>query len=210
MNRKFLLGGTLGAVVLAFIIGAVLVSSNSSQPSSGLVKEYTPILGPKDAPVTIVEFLDPECESCAAFYPAVKNLLSLYPNEVRLAVRYMLYHGNSLLAALATEAAGRQGKYWEMQSILFERADIWSHRRNPQNLAFEAFAEEVGLDLRLFRQDMNDSHLRARIIRDFEEGKAIGVKGTPTFFVNGKQLVRLSYYDLRQMIEAELRRIEDV
>ena len=206
MNKKVLLGGTLGVVVVAFVVGALLVSSNSSQSSSKLVKEYTPILGPKDAPVTIVEFLDPECESCAAFYPAVKNLLSLYPSQVRLAVRYMLYHGNSLPAALATEAAGRQGKYWEMQELLFKRADIWSHRRSPQNLAFEAFAEELGLDLRIFRKDMNDSNLRARIINDFEEGKALGVKGTPTFFVNGEQLHRLSYNDLRQMIENELRR----
>lgn len=106
---------------------------------------------------------------------------------------------NSKLAALTTEAAGRQAKYWEMQEILFTRTE-WTHKEEPQTQKFETYATELGIDLEKFRADVKDSALLANIEKDFEEGKSIGVRGTPTFFVNGKMVESLSYQDMRAEI----------
>ncbi len=168
-----------------------------------LVKTYSPTLGDPNSKVTIVEFLDPECESCAAFNPTMKSVLNEYKGRVRFVVRYMLFHGNSKLAALATEAAGQQGKYWEMQEQLFSRHE-WTHQQSPQNDKFEQMAQELGLDLEKFKKDMKDEKTLANIEADFQEGPAIGVNGTPTIFVNGRLLYELTSQKLKSLIEEEL------
>ena len=168
-----------------------------------LVKTYSPTLGDPNSKVTIVEFLDPECESCAAFNPTMKSVHNEYKGRVRFVVRYMLFHGNSKLAALATEAAGQQGKYWEMQEQLFSRHE-WTHQQSPQNDKFEQMAQELGLDLEKFKKDMKDEKTLANIEADFQEGPAIGVNGTPTIFVNGRLLYELTSQKLKSLIEEEL------
>jgi len=127
----------LGAVVIVVIIVAVIganyyrrsvqnerITTNSNSNKStvnaeNLIRQDSPTLGAADAPVTMVEFLDPECESCAAFAPVVKKILKDYDGKIRLVVRYMPLHPNSLSAATFTEAAGEQGKYWQAQEMLF-------------------------------------------------------------------------------------------
>lgn len=93
-----------------------------------LVRDFNHKIGPEDAKVKIVEFYDPECEACAAFYPYVKEALKRYEGKIQLTVRYALYHSSSREAAKATEAAARQGKFWEYQDILFVRQEQWSHK----------------------------------------------------------------------------------
>lgn len=169
-----------------------------------LVKAHSPKLGPDTAKVKLVEFLDPECEACAAFYPKVKNILQKYEGKVQLVVRYMLFHSNSQLAAMATEAAGKQGKYWEMQEILFTRKE-WTHQETPQTALFESYAKELGLDLAKFKKDLTDEETLKNILSDYQEGPSLGVQGTPTLFVNGRQLFQLSEGILTDMIEEELK-----
>jgi protein-disulfide isomerase len=121
-------------VVIAAVVGAryyresVQKERKSTATFGPLVREDSAALGPADAQVTLVEFLDPECESCAGFYPTVKQILKDYDGKVRLVVRYMTFHQNSALAAAFTEAAGEQGKYWEMQERLFRRQPEWGER----------------------------------------------------------------------------------
>ena len=160
--------------------------------------------GPVDAKVTVVEFFDPECEGCAAFHPILQKILSEYPNDVQLVARYMLFHGNSFPAALALEGAGKQGKYWEMYSILLERQGEWSHQEKPVTTIFEGFAKELKLDLTEFNKSYDDLTFKAALAQDIEEGKALGVRGTPTFFINGQILMNLSYNDLKNAIDKEL------
>jgi protein-disulfide isomerase len=174
------------------------------------------MLGPADAPVTLVEFLDPECESCGAFHPTVKRILKDYDGRVRLVVRYMPFHPNSALAAAVTEAAGEQGKYWEMQELLFRRQPEWGEmhghggqaappaRREPPAVLFERYAAELGLDVERVRSAVADSRYASKIERDKRDGQSLGVAKTPTFFVNGRQLARFSQQDLRALIEEEL------
>ena len=170
-------------------------------------------MGPADAMVTIVEFLDPECESCRAMAPIVKKLMKDYEGRVRLVVRYMPLHKNSLLAASWTEAAGEQGKYWQMQELIFQRQPEWGtkHDIDPDSSAqpdakkqFEKYAMELGLDVEKMLKAVEDHRFTSKITRDQADGQSLGVKSTPTFFVNGRRLTRLGESELKALIDEEL------
>ncbi len=180
------------------------VEAETEAPKANIQRVGNYIKGPADAKVTIVEFFDPECEGCAAFHPILQKILSEYPKDVQLVARYMLFHGNSYPAALALEGAGKQGKYWEMYAILLERQSEWSHQEEPVTSIFEGFAKELNLDITEFNKSYDDLTFKGALARDVEEGKILGVKGTPTFFVNGQMLMNLSYNDLKNAIDKEI------
>jgi len=225
----------LGAIAVVVIIGALIGASyyrksvqnapvgggnsNSGNKSAllleTLVRPDSPTLGAADAPVTMVEFLDPECESCAMFSPTVKKILSQYDGKVRLVVRYMPLHPNSLRAATLTEAAGEQGKYWQMQELLFQKQPEWGTKHGPAsastppadiNALFEKYAMELGLDLGRVNSAVRENRFQAKLDRDLKDGQTLGVRQTPTIFVNGRKLARLSETDLRAMIDEELKK----
>ena len=214
-------------VVVAAVVGARYyrdsvqgVRRPSANADGPLVRPDSPALGPADAPVTLVEFVDPECESCGAFHPTLKRILKDYDGKVRLVVRYMPFHPNSVLAATVTEAAGEQGKYWEMQELLFRRQPEWGEihghgaphaaaapaRREPAPVLFERYAAELGLDVERVRAAVAERRYAAKVERDRRDGAGLGVTKTPTFFVNGRQLARFSQQDLRALIDDELKR----
>lgn len=170
-----------------------------------LIRTDSPTLGSENAAVTLVEFLDPECESCRAFYPDVKRILKEYEGRIRFVVRYMTFHSNSVLAAQATEAAGTQGKYWEMQEMLFAKQSEWGHNSEPQRALMIKYAQELGLDVEKFSASLTNLFVLQKIERDKQDGIALGVTGTPTFFVNGKKLQSLSYDELRAQIDTQLK-----
>lgn len=181
-------------------------ATTSSTPQANLYREGNYSKGPADAKVTLLEFFDPECEGCAAFHPILQKVLAEYPNDVKLVARYMLFHGNSYPAALALEGAGKQGKYWEMYATLLERQNEWSHQDGPVNSIFEKFAREQNLNLAEFNKSYEDLTFKAALAQDISDGKMLGVKGTPTFFINGQILMNLSYNDLKNAIDKELAR----
>ncbi len=219
--------GAIGLVVLILVgIGALLynrseqspvrptnATSNSSTTASAelLVRPDSPMLGPADAKVTLVEFYDPECEACAAFHPIVKKILKDYEGRIRLVTRYMPLHQNSLSAASFTEAAGEQGKYWQAQELLFQKQGEWGEKHgagapseSPNiNVLFQKYAEELGLDLAKANAAVRDNRFRAKIDRDKSDGQALGVRQTPTFFVNGRKLMQVSESALRRLIDEE-------
>lgn len=170
-----------------------------------LVREDSPTLGPTDAPVTLVEFLDPECEACRAFYPVVKQVMADYDGQVRLVIRYVAGHANSALAAIALEAARAQdeAKYWEMLELLFERQPEWGEQQDPQAQAFLDAAAAVDLDVGPIQVAM-DAADTSMVERDLADAIAVGVQGTPTFFVNGTQVTEQSPEGLRAAIDAAL------
>lgn len=226
MTKQIKILALIGFVVIvAALVGAsyyrksVQGERKSTATTDGtLIRPDSPTLGPADAPVTVVEFLDPECESCAAFSPVVKKMLKDYDGKVRLVVRYMPFHPNSVLAASWAEAAGEQGKYWEMQEVLFRRQSEWGEihghgpqvaaaaaaRREPPAVLFERYAAELGLDVERLRAAVAQNRYAAKVERDKRDGQSLGVTKTPTFFVNGRQLARFSQQDLRALIEEEL------
>lgn len=224
----------LAVIAVVVIVGAVIGASyyrNAMQsapvaikPSTGggktsvdpemLVRPDSPTLGAADAPVTVVEFLDPECEACAAFAPVVKKIVKDYDGKVRLVIRYMPFHPNSARAATLTEAAGEQGKYWEMQELLFQKHPEWGERHGapptaqPQNIdaLFEGYAKQLGLDMQKVNAAIKENRYQDKLTRDLRDGQTLGVRKTPSFFVNGRMLMRFSEADLRALIEDELKK----
>jgi protein-disulfide isomerase len=170
------------------------------------VRPHSRSQGPRDAKVTVVEFLDPECESCRAIYPGVKHLLSQYQDRVRFVLRYMPLHPNSVYAAGALEAAGEQGKYWEMLEILFQHQPEWGSHHHPRPELIPGYAKQIGLDMQAFEQSLRAGAHHKIVEIDHADGKTLGVTGTPTFFVNGRPLERLGYEPLKVLIDQELAR----
>ena len=207
-------------VIVAAIIGTILYRRSvqserrATTVNSALARADSATLGPAEAPVTIVEFYDPECESCSAFNPTVKKMLKDYPGQVRLVARYMPLHPNSLLAASFTEAAGEQGKYWQMQEMLFQRQPEWGERHGAPTTSqppdvpalFEKYALELGLDVAKINRAVKENRYAAKLARDKQDGQSLGVRRTPTIFVNGRQLARLDAADLKALIDEELQR----
>ena len=206
----------IGVPILA--VAAVLVilgggSSNtptaSGRPSgtvaAQLVYPDSPTLGPSDAPVTLVEFLDPECESCRAAYPIVKTMLTDYEGQIRLVARYVPGHNNSALAVAAIEEAGRQGRYWETLEYFFTKQPEWGEQQAPQTDAFLRYGAELGLDVDKLRDALATPDL-TKVERDAADAQALGIRGTPTFFVNGRVVEGLSEEALRAAIDEALGR----
>lgn len=161
--------------------------------------------GAAGVPVTLVEFLDPECESCRAMYPVVEQIREEYGDRLNFVVRYFPLHFNSVLAASAMEAAGRQDRYWDMYALLFERQPEWGEQQTSQRDVFVAYATELGLDVEAFTAALDDPAVQAKVERDQRDGVAFGVEGTPTFFINGRMVGSMMTIEmLRDRIEAEL------
>lgn len=140
------------------------------------------IRGPAEAPLTLVEYLDFQCPCCQSSYPAVERVVESLGERLRFAVRHfpvISTHSHAEAAALAAEAAGRQGKFWEMYRRLFSARN----RIRPFDLEFHA--RQLDLDLESFHQDLESEELRAKIRQQKREGLRTGVNGTPTLFVNG-------------------------
>lgn len=199
-------------ILLLFVVLAARTAGGDEAPALSteqqrlLIREDSPVRGAAGAAVTIVEFLDPECESCRAAAPVVKRLLGEYDGRVRLVVRYFPLHNNSVLAATATEAAGEQGKYWEMQELLFANQPQWGEQSTPQSALFIEYARSLGLDVEQFTAVLQGTKYAAKIERDRQDARALGARGTPTFFVNGRQVQDISYASLKGAIDEALER----
>lgn len=212
--------GIAALVITAFVLAALQyfraekqdlaerVAEQASQQArkddSVFVRPHSRSLGPDNAKVTLVEFLDPECESCRAMYPMVKHLLAQYEGRLRLVVRYMPLHPNSLYAAGALEAAGEQGRYWEMLETLFRNQPQWGSHHHPRPELIAGYAQEIGLDMEAFERSLTAAAHRRIVEADHADGRALGVTGTPTFFVNGRLLDRLGYETLKALIDEQL------
>ena len=220
MNRNTYVIAGIAVVLIVLFLAATQLYRGEGQPpavkpastppppidTSILVRKDSPTLGPLLARVTVVEFLDPECESCRAMHPITKRILREFEGRVRLIVRYMPFHSNSAYAATVLEAAGEQGRYWEMLDILFEHQPEWGDLRTPQPPLILQLAARIGLDMNALERSLSNPDHARKIQRDEEDGKKLGVNGTPTFFVNGTRLQRLGYEPLKALIDKELAR----
>ena len=220
MKKETVLLGIIGGLVAVIaIIGASYYrdSTAPAQPAeaasaeSALVRPDSPTMGSADAPVTIVEFYDPECESCAAFHDTIKKVLKEYEGKTRLVARIMPLHPNSLLAATFIEMAREQGKYWEAQEFVYRKQPEWgtvhgspSTEQPYAPAMFEKYAVDFGLDVEDFKKAVNENRYSDTLRQDMEDGRRLGVSRTPTIFVNGRLLIRLSESDLKYLVEQEL------
>src|SRR5690606_13662573 len=144
--------------------------------------DFQPTKGPKDAKVTIIEVSDFECPFCNRVQPTIQQILDTYKDDVRLvwANNPLSFHRNALPAAEAAYAAHEQGKFWEMHDKLFENFRSLS-REN-----YEKWAQEIGLDMKKFREALDSGKFRERILEEQKLYTSRGARGTPAFFINGR------------------------
>jgi len=179
----------LGTFLFASIlIGAGVVSSQNAKnkpASEAVVVGAEPhSRGADQAPVTLSVFFDFSCSHCRDFSQEVDSLLAVFPDSLKIVDRYFLLAGEagpSELAAEANEAAGAQGKYWEYQKLL------WDNFGKMTRDDLISFARTLGLDVDKFTSDLDGRVYRDRVLQDYNDGKTLGVAGTPTIYLNGKK-----------------------
>ena len=147
------------------------------------------IRGNSDAPVTLEEFGDFQCPPCGNFAGFADALVKEYDPHLRIVFRNfpLQNHQHARDAALAAEAAGLQGRFWEMHDVLYREQAVWTKASNVRE-SFESYAGMIGLNLDQFRKDMDGEKARARVDSDQERGHSVGVERTPTIFVNNRSL----------------------
>lgn len=202
-------------ILLAIIVGAGIIwfavftaakpapVEPQAAPDAQLVREDSHrVTSPATEKAQLVEFLDFECEACRAAVPLVEELKKEFGDQVTFVNRYfpLPSHKNSGQAALAVEAAAQQGKYEQMYAKMFETQPQWGEKQDFQNALFRTFAEELGLDMEKYDAAMAAEETKERIRKDIADGKALGVSGTPTFFLNGEKLTLNTEAEFRQKL----------
>jgi Protein-disulfide isomerase len=178
---------------------------------SGAVPAY--YKGGQAANVIIEEFADYQCPTCAVMHPVMQQIQAAYGDRVKIVFRNFplrTIHPKAYEAAVAVEAAGLQGKFWEMQALIFNNQQAWAPNSSDHRKLFEDYAQKIGIDVEQFKNDMAGVAAKQRVDKDIERGNALGINSTPTFFLNGKPV---NYEDtefnrFRQLIDAELLKVQ--
>jgi protein-disulfide isomerase len=185
---------------------------NKNQPTevpdvkrAALIRMHSPTLGKIDAPVVIVEFFDPACETCATFYPLVKQVMAANPDKIRLVLRYAPFHNGSDKVVAVLEAARKQGKFWPALEALLATQASWAPNHTPQVGLVWKNLEGLGLDLEKIRVDMATPEIGNVIAQDIEDAKILGVTKTPEYFVNGRPLPSFGFEQLKSLIDEALK-----
>lgn len=212
MTRKNLFIVSAALLLLAFVVATLIYNSERSEQSKAaagaktalLLRFHAPSLGPSDAKVQIVEFLDPACETCRQFYPLVKSLLAANPDKIRLTVRHVAFHNGSDVVVKILEAAKKEGKYWQTLEAVLASQPNWAINHTVRPELLWAHLDGLGLNLDQIRKDMNDPEIARRIELDRTDAISLGVSKTPEYFVNGRQMPTFGYEQLRKLVQEEL------
>ena len=214
MSRKSLVLSVLVLGLAGFALAAWFatrpapVAQSASIPAEqaeALLRPYSPILGPEQAPVTIVEFFDPACEACRAFYPVVKDIMAEHGDAVRLAIRYTPFHGEASEEAIRVlEAARMQGVYEPVLEAILREQPRWASHGAPEPGLILEVAATAGLDAEAAETQMMAPDVTGILNQDRADVETIGVSGTPTFFVNGKPLDPFGEAQLRALVASEV------
>lgn len=214
MNNKSLVLSvlSLGLVIFAAAVWfetrpAPVAETDPVEPeiAEALMRPYSPILGPEDAPVTIVEFFDPACEACRAFYPVIKDIMAEHDGQVRVVLRYTPFHGAASEEAIRVmEAARMQDVYIPVKEAILEFQPRWASHGAPAPGLILGIAEQAGLDVEAAKNQMKAPQTLAILNQDRADVETMGVRQTPTFFVNGKPLDPFGADELRALVAAEV------
>lgn len=203
----------LVAVIISLIGGYILATqtykSNEQQAISQIdqsifLRDYAPRLGATNPKVYLVEFFDPECESCRAFYPHVKNILKEHEGQIQLVLRYAPFHPNAMMVVRILEAARKQNRYFEVLEVLYMHQPEWGDHHNPRPDLVWTFLGEVDVDIEQIKKDINDPQIMANIEQDIKDLETLKIRGTPTFYVNGRPLPSFGLDQLKSLIKEEI------
>lgn len=210
MSQNVKLSAALAFLALfAFVIFIAGGGKDTDTPEAAKEPELTRadshfLTEAPDDKVTLVEFLDFECEACRAQFPTMERIREEYDGRINFAIRYfpLSGHQNGMNAALAVEAAANQDALEAMYMKMYETQGEWGESQSSKAELFETFAEELGLDMARFKADVADPATKGRVAKDQADGVGLGVQGTPTIFLNGEKLPSMpSYEDLSQRID---------
>ncbi len=207
-----LIGGTCLVLVLAFLVGSNYYKDQqvkkygfmAAENRELFIRDHSRTLGSDDAKVFLVEFMDPACETCAAFSPFVKQIMDANPGKIKLVLRYAPFHDGADNFVKIAEAAGKQGKYWETLDLMFKTQSIWASHGNWQPEKLWDLLPRAGVDVEQIRKDMHSPEIAKIIEQDMADVRALNVQKTPGYFVNGKPLQTFGYRQLQQLIQNEL------
>lgn len=210
-NKLMVVGGIIA--VAAFIWFGFLKSpgSETQAPTEQVTVESVSssdhVKGSESRKLVLIEYGDFQCPACAAYYPITKRLEEEYGDQLTMVFREFplrSIHKNAQIAAQAAEAAGFQGKFWEMHDKLYENQEAWADNRDPRSM-FESYASEIGLDVDKYKTDYDSQEVKDRINADYNSAFSAGVNATPTYFLNGVKLDNPRGYEpFKQIIENKI------
>lgn len=161
--------------------------------------------GNPEAKATLIEYADFQCPACAQYYPLLNQLFSEYNDKVLFVYRHfplVKIHANAVIAAQAADAAGNQGKFWEMHNMIYESQSQWSNMSNSAAAdMYSGFAITLGLDLNRFNSDMKSNETKQKALKAYDRAIEIGLNATPTFFLNGKFIQPRSLEEFKKLID---------
>ena len=211
-QRGFKRLGIWAGVIALFGFGIWGVIANTPEPPETVEGSNLPVVtekdhvkGAEDSSVVLVEYGDFQCPACGVYFPIVQQLEEEFGDRVQFVYRHYPLrsaHPQAESAARVSEAAGLQGKFWEMHDLLFAGQPQWSGDRNAQD-TFVEYARELELDIEKFESDMDSSDVRDRVQQDLSGGNLAGVQGTPTFFLQGKRIASPQTHEVFQAILLE-------
>ncbi len=212
MKQKNIFIAAAVLLIIAFIGGAWFYKSKQAEQAEqltaknqlALVRAHSPSFGRTGAPVHIVEFFDPACETCRQFYPLVKKMMDANPGKIRLSLRYAPFHPGSDQVVKAIEAARKQGQFEQTLEALFASQDHWVQNHRAQPALIWGPLGGLGLDLERLKSDMNSAEVEQLIAQDLADAKALNVTMTPEYFVNGKPLPNFGFDELKKLVDEAL------
>lgn len=199
---------SIAILTIAVVIGAFLLipSGSNTNIDQYLYSENAPIFGNKNAKVTIVEFFDPACESCRAFYPLVKSQIKQYKGKVNLIVRPVAFHKNVGPVVAALEATKMQGKFWDaLRTTLFYQSD-WAINHTGNVDLLYPYLKDIGVNIEQLKIDMNKPIIAESMAKDAQDAKTLKVLKTPTFYVNGTVLKQFGEKPFKALIANEVKK----
>lgn len=195
-------------VIAGFVVAGVVIgvkSLNKSKPQNNSSYSQVATISPddwtkgnKEAKNTLIEYSDFQCPACGLYHPLLKQLSREFSEKLRFAYRHfpLQQHKNAKPAAYASEAAGKQDKFWEMHDLIFENQDRWASKNNNEaKEIFIGYAKKLNLDIERFKQDFDSAKIKEKVESDYKSGIKLKINATPTFFLNGKKIQNPRNYD---------------
>ena len=210
-NRSYFIWGGVVVLLILVIWGAIkVVPKNTDLTGVGkpdAIGSSDWMLGNKDAKVSIIEYSDFQCPACAAYASLLNKIIQDYGDKVIFVYRYfplISIHKTAAISSMAAEAAGRQGKFWEMSNKLFENQSVWADNSKVQEI-FVGYAQDLGLDINKFKSDLSSTEIKDKVNTAYDKAQAMNLSYTPSIFINNKLIQNpRSYEEFKTIIESEI------
>ena len=212
MNTNRTITWGIFILIIALLIWGMIAAARKNSREElnlkllGQVSSNDWVVGNASSTVTIIEYSDFQCPACATYYPLVKRVVDGNIDKIRFVYRHfpLPQHQNAMPAAQASEAAGNQGKFWEMYDMIFSTHDEWENATNTKEV-LSNYANSLGIDIKRYAIDVDSKEVKDKISLQLKDGENAGINATPTFFINGKKINNPeSYEEFTRLINESL------